>query len=62
MKRDIVTISPGETMMGLHDKLKQYKISGLPVVENEQLIGMIRETDFINIASHLLYEKLAESE
>jgi CBS domain-containing protein/anti-sigma regulatory factor (Ser/Thr protein kinase) len=47
MKRDVVSITPEETMFDLHDKLKDNKISGLPVLDGEKLVGIISIEDLI---------------
>ncbi|MCB0279489.1 MAG: CBS domain-containing protein [Calditrichaeota bacterium] len=62
MTENPITVGPQTRTIDAIDLMKKNGVTCLPVVENGQLVGMVRETDFINIASNLLYEKLAESE
>ncbi len=54
MVRNPLTISPEATVIEAMDILSDDKISCLPVVNNQKLIGMITESDFIHITSSLL--------
>ncbi len=47
MKKDIITISPKDKMESLKNILKENRISGLPVVENDSLVGIISIEDLI---------------
>lgn len=47
MKRDVVSISPDEKIGSLREIMRDKRISGLPVVENETLVGIISVEDFI---------------
>ena len=48
MKRRIITISPDSTIEKAAMLMFDNKIGGLPVVENEELIGIITEHDVFN--------------
>ena len=48
MTNKIVTISPEKTIYELRDILRDYRISGTPVVNNGKLVGIISIEDFIN--------------
>lgn len=48
MTRDVVTISPRNSIADLRTKLRDRRISGTPVIENEQLVGIISIEDLIN--------------
>ncbi|MCE5257591.1 MAG: CBS domain-containing protein [Chloroflexi bacterium] len=41
MTREVVTISPWASMRDLKNLLRDHRISGVPVVENERLVGII---------------------
>ena len=48
MTTNLITASPETTMYELRGLLKEHRISGLPVVENGNLIGIISIEDLIN--------------
>jgi CBS domain-containing protein len=51
MHRDIVTVSPDETLKDVANKLYRHKVSGMPVVDEEgRPIGMISERHLIKAA------------
>ena len=64
MITDPVTISPGASLQELDDLCGQYRVSGLPVVdENKKLLGIItnRDTRFVprnEFATTKVYEKM----
>ncbi|GHD04183.1 IMP dehydrogenase [Zhihengliuella salsuginis] len=64
MITDPVTISPGATLMELDDLCGHYRVSGLPVVDDEKkLLGIItnRDTRFVpreEFATTKVYEKM----
>ena len=39
---------------------REFKIACLPVVKNSQLVGVITERDFMDVAADLLAQKLRE--
>lgn len=47
MTRDVITVNPRDLMSALRETLRDKRISGVPVVENEQLVGMVSIEDFI---------------
>lgn len=47
MVTSVVTVGPDDRMRDLQDLLRDKRISGLPVIENEQLVGLISIEDFI---------------
>lgn len=54
MIADPVTISSNATLMEALNIMRQRQIGCLPVVDNEQLVGVITEMDFLRITSRLL--------
>jgi len=58
MVRDPVTIAPETTTMDAIRIMREKRVSALPVVKDEQLIGLVSETDFMPMAYHLLEERL----
>ncbi len=49
MTRDPVTVSPATTIRQAAQLLLEYKIGGLPVVEGEELVGIITESDIFRV-------------
>lgn len=47
MKREAVTVTPSTPMTELRGLLRENRISGMPVVENGELVGIISIEDFI---------------
>lgn len=58
MQTDVVTISPQASTLEAISLMKKHRIGSLPVVENERLVGIITEWDFVKIAGKLLEEFL----
>ena len=44
---EIVTASVGDSLHSVIEKMKQYDISQLPVLDGEELVGLIRESDLL---------------
>ena len=47
MTRDVITVRPATRLSELRGLLRQNRISGLPVVDGERLVGMVSVEDFI---------------
>ena len=60
MTRDTVTVSPRSSTLEAIDLMRQHKVSCLPVVKDERLVGIITERDFMNVAAELLTDQLKE--
>jgi acetoin utilization protein AcuB len=45
MTWDPVTISPGHVLQAAAELMLEYQVSGLPVVEAGQVVGIITESD-----------------
>ncbi len=45
MTYDPVTITPDDTVQEAAEEMLEYEVSGLPVVQGQQVIGMITESD-----------------
>jgi cystathionine beta-synthase len=43
----IFSAAAGDSMLAVIDKMKQHDISQLPVLENDELVGLIRESDLL---------------
>jgi len=60
MERNPLTVSPETTTREAIDLMRMHRVSCLPVIKNEKLVGLVSETDFMPIAYQLLEEKLKE--
>ncbi len=49
MTRDPITIAPEATIREAAQLMLEHKIGGLPVVENEKLVGIITESDIFRV-------------
>lgn len=47
MTRNVVTVTPDNVMSELRDLLRAHRISGVPVVEENKLVGIVSIEDFI---------------
>ena len=50
MQKDVETMSPQTTALEAAKRLYAGKIGCLPVVENERLVGIVTEADFVRLA------------
>ena len=60
MTYKIVSINPKKTIYELRDILRDYRISGTPVVNNGKLVGIISIEDFVNCLSEGEMDALIE--
>ena len=49
MNIDVITCKPDDPVSTLVDLFKNKHISGMPVVENEKVVGMVSETDILKL-------------
>ncbi|AWV88096.1 glutamate-cysteine ligase family protein [Bradymonas sediminis] len=61
MTTDLVVITPETTTLEAIRLMREHQISGLPVVEDGHLVGMVTERDFMHIARGLIEERLASA-
>ncbi|MGI6469153.1 MAG: CBS domain-containing protein [Syntrophomonadaceae bacterium] len=59
MNKDVVTVAAEADLREAIKLLLKHKISGLPVMENGQMAGIISETDILRLCCTLLDEQLA---
>ena len=52
--REPITISPDKTVGELIRLTQEFNISGMPVVENENLVGIVTSRDFRNVLDSTL--------
>lgn len=51
MARKLVTVEPGESLRHAAELMADNRVSGLPVVENERLVGVLTESDFVKLST-----------
>lgn len=60
MVRDLVTATPDMATLDAIELMRQHRISCLPVVQGDRLVGIITEHDFMRVSRVLLEEMLRE--
>ena len=45
MRREIITVTPTEDVVFAFEKLMKHKISSLPILDGEKLVGIVTATD-----------------
>lgn len=60
MEREPVTVSPETPSVEAIQIMRKNRVSALPVLKNEKLVGMVTEQNFIDLAGDLLEGKLKE--
>jgi CBS domain-containing protein len=61
MVSDVVTVTPGTELTEALELMEDRDIGCLPVVEGEQLVGMLRERDFLRVAKQALASPTEET-
>ena len=56
MTKDPITVSPEEDVVFAFEKLMKHKISAMPVVDNDEMVGFITATD---LGHNLVLDKYA---
>ncbi len=59
MKTEVTTVGPDTETIEALRLMRRYRIGCLPVIQEERLVGILTEEDFMTIASKLLEQKLA---
>jgi CBS domain-containing protein len=60
MRRDPVSVPPDVAPLRALEIMRSFGIGALPVVQHGQLVGLVTEHDFMNIAGVLLLQQLAD--
>jgi CBS domain-containing protein len=61
MKREPVCVPPDLAPLRALELMRQFGIGALPVVSDGQLVGIVSEHDFFNVAGMLLLEQLDQT-
>lgn len=62
MKREVTTVGPETPTIEALRLMRKLRVGCLPVVQNDRLIGIVTEEDFMEIASKMLEQQLAMDE
>jgi CBS domain-containing protein len=62
MTRNPVTVGPRCTTLDAIRTMRQHRVSALPIVDGDRLIGIVTERDFMPVARQLLEEMLSEED
>jgi CBS domain-containing protein/gamma-glutamylcysteine synthetase len=62
MHRELVTASPGMSTLEAVVLMRGRGVACLPVVQDERLVGLVTERDFLGVASQLLEARLEDPE
>lgn len=60
MRRNPIVVGPETTTRDAIAIMRQHRISALPVVEGDRLVGIVTERDFMNVTAELLLERVGE--
>ena len=60
MRADPVSIEPEASVLDAIERMREHRVSCLPVVEDGRLVGIVTEHDFIRVAGWLLERALRE--
>jgi CBS domain-containing protein/gamma-glutamylcysteine synthetase len=60
MKAELVTVGPETPTVEAIQLMRKYRYGCLPVVQDDHLVGILTEEDFLNLASKLLEQQLGE--
>jgi CBS domain-containing protein len=60
MEMNPLTVSPETPTQDAIELMRTHRVSCLPVIQNDKLVGLVSETDFMPIAYQLLHERLKE--
>ncbi len=62
MRRDLTTVTPETPTVEALRLMRRLRIGCLPVVQDDRLVGIVTEEDFMEIASKLLEQELGNTE
>lgn len=61
MKTNVVTVGPDQEVIGAIQILLDNKYGCLPVVDNNKLVGIVTEADFLQLTRNLLTKQATET-
>lgn len=60
MRTDVLTVTPQTPTLEAIALMRRYRVGCLPVVQDERLVGIVTEEDFMDIAAALLEHRLSQ--
>jgi len=54
MRREVMTADPREPLEDVAQRMRRHRLSGMPVIRNEKLVGMITESDIFEGFAHAM--------
>ncbi len=54
MVRNLITVSPETSMLDAYLLMREHRISSLPVLRDEQLVGILTDREFMHLAGRIL--------
>jgi CBS domain-containing protein len=60
MKRDLVTVAPDLATLEAIELMRKHRISCLPVVQGDRLVGILTERDLMDLAAELIRKQLSQ--
>jgi CBS domain-containing protein len=60
MKPDPVAVTPETSTLDAIEAMRRHKVACLPVVSRGKLVGILTESDLIDVAAKLLDDQLRE--
>jgi CBS domain-containing protein len=61
MKHDLLTVSPDTLTIDAIRLMRQHQIGCLPVIDGDKLVGIITESDLLDVSARLLEKYLSDS-
>ena len=62
MKREVVTVTPETPTLEALRTMRRLRVGCLPVLQDDRLVGLITEEDFMDLASKLLEDQIGSAE
>jgi len=62
MEQDPLTVCPETTTLEAIELMRKHRVSALPVVRDERLVGIVTEHDFMKLAGELLEQSLRNAQ
>jgi CBS domain-containing protein len=60
MRREMITVNPGTPTLEAIALMRKHRIGCLPVVKDRRLVGIVTESDFMDVSAELLEQKLKD--
>ena len=61
MKTELITVNPRTQTVDAIRIMRDARVGCLPVVEDGRLVGLVTETDFLDVARRVIEEQLSRA-